>query len=207
MEKQKETVKSIAIEKEKIIETKLEKKSSKGGVYCKSLDDILDVEKIKTEPKDKIETIWNTFHSSRDALSAALDASLYKSLSKRGKEFPMFVLPLPRDDGYEMYFLQFQGDQVYFTPLVEYQLNRENARPSFSITFYNELMKEKDIVLMLGELDQNCSIKLKDAQHLVYQLQLFYLTGSQEQTGLVEKFNKNPSQFDYHEQIKMLTKF
>jgi ATP synthase F1 complex assembly factor 1 len=101
--------------------------------------------------------------------------------------------------------MQWQGHQVYFTPLLEYQLNRESARPAFSISFYTELMEEKKIVLMLGQSTAEGTLSSKDAQHLVYQLQLFYMTGSEEQKALVEKFWKSPQEFDYQEQIRLLT--
>jgi ATP synthase F1 complex assembly factor 1 len=104
-----------------------------------------------------------------------------------------------------MYLLQFQGHQVYFTPLLEYQTKKEGARPTFSITFYTELMAEKGVVLMLGELaDKNSTFQLKDAQHLVYQLQIFYVTGTEKQKSMVHKFWKEPGQFSYEEQILSL---
>lgn len=115
------------------------------------------------------------------------------------------MLPLPRDDGYEIYLMQWQGHQVYFTPLLEYQLNKEAARPAFSISFYTDLMDEKNIVLMLGQSTADGNLSSKDAQHLVYQLQLFYITGSEEQKSLVEKFWNLPKEFDYQEQIRLLT--
>jgi len=33
-----------------------------------------------------------------------------------------FLLPLPKGDGYEFYFCQFNGKDVYFTPLSMYQV-------------------------------------------------------------------------------------
>jgi ATP synthase F1 complex assembly factor 1 len=104
-----------------------------------------------------------------------------------------------------MYLLQFQGHQVYFTPLIEYQTKKEGARPTFSITFYTELIAEKGLVLMLGELsDKSSMFELKDAQHLVYQLQIFYVTGTEKQKSMVHKFWKEPSLFSYEEQITSL---
>jgi ATP synthase mitochondrial F1 complex assembly factor 1 len=104
-----------------------------------------------------------------------------------------------------MYLLQFQGHQVYFTPLLEYQLKKEGARPTFSITFYTDLMAEKNIVLMLGELsDKSNTLSLVEAQHLIYQLQIFYVTGSEKQKAMVHKFCKVPEEFSYEEQIASL---
>jgi ATP synthase F1 complex assembly factor 1 len=58
---------------------------------------------------------------------------------------------------------------------------------------------------MLGELsDPNGSLQLKDAQNLVYQLQIFYVTGNDIQKEMVSKFWKDPSQFSYEELIASL---
>jgi ATP synthase F1 complex assembly factor 1 len=112
---------------------------------------------------------------------------------------------LARDEGYEMYLLQFQGHQVFFTPLLEYQLKKEGSRPIFSVTFYTELMAEKNVVLMLGEFaDKNTAFSLLEAQHLIYQLQIFYVTGTEKQKQMVEKFWKTPQEFSYEEQIASL---
>lgn len=101
-----------------------------------------------------------------------------------------------------MILLQAQANQVYFTPLIEYQTNQENARPSLSLTFHTDL-KSKDLVLMGGQVLSE-TLKPADAQHLVYQLQLFYVTGSKNQIGMVEKFLKNPGEFKYEELIESL---
>ncbi|KAJ3322112.1 hypothetical protein HDV06_003563 [Boothiomyces sp. JEL0866] len=181
------------------------KSTDKLPSYAKSLNEILKVELLENESNEKISEIWNTYHSSREACSASLDKQFYDKLHAKGKEYPMFVLPLPRDDGYEIYLLQFQGHQVYFTPLVEYQMNKENARPSFSITFYTDFAESKDLVLMLGERsDANGTLNLQDAQHLIYQLQIFYVTGTEAQKAQLEKFWKDSQNFNYQELIESL---
>ncbi|KAI8913213.1 ATP11 protein-domain-containing protein [Gorgonomyces haynaldii] len=170
--------------------------------YCKPLDQILNLNKIKLESPETIGEIWNTYHASKECISAVIPVDTYQKLHEKSKRFPMFVLPLPRDDGYELFLLQFSGHQIYLTTLLEYQTNREGARPQFVITHYTEL-SEKGIVLMVGE-SSSSSLQLKDAQHLVYQIQLFYITGSDKQQQLVEKFWNNPSAFDHNELIQAL---
>lgn len=101
--------------------------------------------------------------------------------------------------------MQLQGNEVYFTPLLEYQNRREGARPSLSIKFFTELEESKDTVLMRGQLTPNSALALKDAQHLVYQLQLFYIVGKESHWSLVKKFHNKPSEFDYNELINMVT--
>ena len=60
---------------------------------------------------------------------------------------------------------------------------------------------------MQGELaDPNGSLKMEDAQNLIYQLQIFYVTGNETQKSLVEKFWKNPAEFSYEELINAIEK-
>lgn len=110
-------------------------------------------------------------------------------------------MPLPRQEGFELFLLQFSGHQIYFTPLIEYQTKKESARPQFIVTHYTDLVESNDIVLMVGEPAGDSSIKLTDAQTLLYCTQLFYVTGSKHQTDLVEKFWTSPNDFDYQHLI------
>ncbi len=38
------------------------------------------------------------------------------------QDCPLFVVPLPRQDGYEFFFVQFSDDQYAFTTLLEYKV-------------------------------------------------------------------------------------
>lgn len=184
---------------------KKEPKERKLPSHVKTLDEILKLKLIAEETSEKIGEIWNSYHSTRKALSACLTADFYKQLHAKGKQYPMFVLPLAREEGYEMFLLQFQGHQIYFTPLAEYQLNQENSRPLFELTFYTDLAEDKKIVLMLGEGIEKGPLGLKDAQHLVYQLQIFYVTGNEAQKDQVKKFWSDPSNFNYTQLIESLS--
>ncbi|KAJ3190316.1 hypothetical protein HDU85_000611 [Gaertneriomyces sp. JEL0708] len=174
--------------------------------HVKKLGDIVDLGKLKLETPDRIKNIWNEYHSTRNCLSGAMGRNFYTQLVERSRQFPLFIVPLPRNEGYEFFLLQFSGDQVYFTPLLEYKTHRENARPHLVITHYPDLAEEKDVVLMVGELGdpERKFLTLQEAQNLVYQMQLFYVTGPPEKTDLVEIFHKNPAQFDYNQLINAL---
>jgi ATP synthase mitochondrial F1 complex assembly factor 1 len=118
-----------------------------------------------------------------------------------------FVLPLPRDEGFELFLMQFSGHQIYFTTLIEYQAKQEGARPHFIATHYTDIKDSKGIVLMVGEsAGESSPIQQKDAQTLLYQAQLFYVTGEKAQTDLVETFWKNPGEFDYKQLVSSVAK-
>ena len=204
-QEQKVAEEKLRVKKELESNTQRSESHASHRVYSKSLGDIIDMEKMKSLPKVTIEKIWNLHHSTKDTVSAALDPELFKKMKIRSKECSMFVLPLPRDVGIEFYFLQFQGNQVYFTPLLEYQHRGEAATPSFSITFYTELAESNDIILMLGQISENSPLSLNDCQNLIYQLQLYYMVGTEQYWDLVQMFHKDPANFDYKELISLVS--
>ncbi|KAI8815578.1 ATP11 protein-domain-containing protein [Fimicolochytrium jonesii] len=174
--------------------------------HVKTLDQIVNIEKLAQEDGKVIGDIWNKFHAARKCLSGSMTGGFYEKLMKRGREFPLFILPLPRNQGYEFFMLQFSGHQVFFTPLLEYKTHRENARPHLILTHYTDLSPTKDVVLMVGELGDpdRTVLTLPEAQNLVYQMQMYYVTGGEEVRGLVERFHREPEGFDYQRLIAAL---
>ena len=175
----------------------------------KSLNEIMKVELLEPLDARTIGLLWNQHFSGKPGLSASLSMGFYSTLKVFSKKYPFFILPLPRESGYEFYFLQFSGDQVYFTSLLEYQTHGSFAKPLLILTHYTELGESKDLVLLRGELgdpSNDSILSPAHAQNLVYQLQLFYVTGGPEKQALVESFHRNPAVFDYKCLIEGLEK-
>lgn len=113
-----------------------------------------------------------------------------------------FVVPMPREQGVEFFFLQFNFHQCNFTSLLEYKTKGSEARPFLTLTHFTELEKSKGIVLMKGEInDDPRMLDTANAQFLTFALQQFYVTGGEEKLKLVEKFHKSPAEFDFQELI------
>lgn len=77
---------------------------------------------LQDKTADEIETIWLQYHKEKDVVVATIPADTYKLLTERSKEHPIFILPLPRSQGFEFFLLQFAGNTVHFTPLLCYQV-------------------------------------------------------------------------------------
>ncbi|KAJ3141472.1 hypothetical protein HK101_003376, partial [Irineochytrium annulatum] len=131
-----------------------------------------------------------------NSVSGVMDMKFYSTLIERGKQFATFILPLPRTDGYEFFFMQIADKRIYYTPLIEYKAKQEYARPCLVITHFDELGTEKGVVLMQGELMTN-TINENDAKLLIYLTQAFYVTGTKEKLNLVELFHREPATFNY----------
>lgn len=93
-----------------------------GEIPYKKLEDIMKVELLVDKTADEITKIWLDYHKERDVLVAAIPAERFNLLMARGKEYPLFIFPLPRSQGYEFFLLQFASNTVHFTPLLCYQV-------------------------------------------------------------------------------------
>ena len=80
--------------------------------------------------------------------------SKYNS-QERFEEFNTFLFPLPRDQGYEFFVVQFLGKEAHFTSLINYQAHKENAPECLNMMHYTELADTKGVVLMVGEYDKD----------------------------------------------------
>ncbi|KAJ2082202.1 hypothetical protein H4R24_001772 [Coemansia sp. RSA 988] len=174
---------------------------------AKSLDQIMRIDLLSDKSVEDIGEIWTRYHATKDMISAAIPSSTYRELLSVAQKNPLFVLPLPRSEGIEFFFLQFDYHQVHFTSLLEYKTNTMHARPFLTLTHYTDFIDSKGLVLMRGEIDSEARlIDTQNAQYLALQMQQFYVTGGPTKRSLLEQFNQNPEQFDYNKLIEAAEK-
>lgn len=148
----------------------------------KTLDEIIDLEKVRALPEKEITAIWRLRHaSSPSQLCAVLPASTYESMEALARRAPQFVLPVPHESqGAEIHFCQWVFDQasrtstVLFTQLAEYKARGEFAQPHTTITHHLDLAGDKGLVLMQGQLVDDRGVKPEHAKWLLLCLQRFY---------------------------------
>jgi len=173
-----------------------------GMTRSKGLDSVMKLELIQDQEPAEITKIWNQFHSKKDGVFAVLSTSEFQNLLEKAKECPVFVFPIPRDDGFEFMLCQFDRHDVYFTPLAMFQMVRENAPPCLTLQHYSDLMDSKGIVLMEGQFDEKV-IKKELALNLVQQMSMFYGRDSKFYE-MVKRFNYQPETFKYEELVATL---
>ncbi|KAI9362297.1 ATP11 protein-domain-containing protein [Pilaira anomala] len=167
-----------------------------------SLDKLVKLELLENETPEVIAQIWNAGHANKDCITAAIPSDIYQKLYERSQKYPMFVVPMPREQGVEFFFLQFNFHQCNFTSLLEYKTKGSEARPFLTLTHFPELQKSKGIVLMKGDInDDPRMLDTGNAQFLTFALQEFYVTGGDKKLQLVEKFHNSPAEFDFQELI------
>ena len=167
------------------------------------LASIMKVDMIQDKTKEEIVNIWRDYHKQKDCICSALTPEQFDKMFERGKLYPTFLLPLPREHGYEFIVAQFHGSEVHMTPLLWYQTHKENAPECLTMVHYAELKDSKGVVLMRGEFDKK-SISVQEAQCLANELQLYYSTDDPKRLQLLETFTSNPDAFKHMDLIAQL---
>lgn len=162
----------------------------------------MKLELVQDKSADEITAIWIEYHKAKDVLIATVPVDKYDLQRGRGHTHPMFIVPLPRSEGFEFFLFQFAANTVHFTPLLCYQVHKENAPECLNIVYYTEL-RDKGLILMRAEYDKNV-ISAQEAQCLVNQLQLYYAQNSASKLAILEKFTKRPAEFQHTDVIKEL---
>ncbi|KAK9695586.1 ATP11 protein [Popillia japonica] len=166
------------------------------------LDKIMKTDLIRDKEPDEIKKIWEQYHIQKDIIAATIPSAEFDIIIEQSKKFPIFIFALPRSQGYEFIMSEFKQNTVHFTPLICYQVHKENAPECLTIKHYVEF-KDKGIVLMRGEFDKNV-IDVKEAQCLANQLQLYYNNRDIEKTKLLNLFSLHPDQFKHMDLIKQI---
>ncbi|KAK2575510.1 hypothetical protein KPH14_011231 [Odynerus spinipes] len=169
------------------------------------LSDIMNMEMIRDKKREEIEQIWTQYHKQKDYICAIMETEQYEKIFEHGRKYPLFLLPLPREQCYEFFLSQFQGNKVYMTSLLWYQTHKENAPECLTLTHYTEFKDCKGIVLMRGEFDLNF-LNAHEAQCLANELQLYYTGNNPQRSKLLETFNNTPNDFKYNDLIGQLEK-
>lgn len=180
----------------------LDGSSSKECEGLRKLSDLVKVELFENKTVDEIKHIWLEYHKTKEVVSAVIDPQQFEELMNKGQQFPIFIFPLPRDQGYEFIMHQFSGNTVHFTPLLSYQVHKENAPECLNIVHYTEF-KDKGIVLMRGEYDANV-ISAREAQYLVNQLQMYYCQTDETKLNLLKTFTYEPQKFKHMDVVKQI---
>ncbi|CAH0724088.1 unnamed protein product, partial [Brenthis ino] len=168
----------------------------------KKLNDIFKLELVADKDADEIQVIWEEYYKNKEVISATIPKDLYNIIQHNMKKYPTFLFPLPRSEGYEFIMCQSFGNAVHFTPLLAFQVHKENAPECLTMVHYTELA-EKGIVLMRGDYDKNV-LNGKEAQCLANQFQMFYNGKDQNKLQILETFTKSPDSFKHTDLITEL---
>ena len=170
----------------------------------KKLENILDINLLDDKTSEEISVMWTEAHKDKTAIVAVIPADVWETLSSRFVEHNTFLLPLPKNNGYEYMVIQFEGKQAHFTSLCNYQRYGENSPECLNLVYYPDLVDTKGMVLMSGEYDKN-TITFEEATCLSVQLLCYYGVNSEpKKLGHLERFTYNTEEFSHFDLIAEL---
>ena len=123
-------------------------------------------------------------------------------LVDRAGAAPTFLFPVFRDGGHFLLLSQFQNRRHFlFTFLEDYKKNPAFARPYVTLTLHDDLAKEKDIVLLRGDVEKQ--MLKEEADHVIAQVVESYCIASRysSDSGPLT-FNQRPNDFDLDAMLK-----
>lgn len=82
----------------------------------------MKVDLISDKTAIEIEKIWQGYHLQKDVIAAVISVKDYDTMHAKFQQYPTFLLPLPRSQGYEFVMSQSCGNTIHFTPLISYQV-------------------------------------------------------------------------------------
>uniref|UniRef100_A0A8C4QMQ0 ATP synthase mitochondrial F1 complex assembly factor 1 n=1 Tax=Eptatretus burgeri TaxID=7764 RepID=A0A8C4QMQ0_EPTBU len=206
-----------AVDNKDVNKLKKDKTSPNALHGRKSLASIMKLELIQGKDPEEIAEIWTQYFCSRPSISGVVPGNTFSKMLGRASQCPLFVYVLPRSDGYEFFVGQWNDLQVHFTSLINVQRMGENAPAQLSLQHFDELQKEKGIVLMAADVNPH-SMTLLEARCLANQVQMFYgeddysreaddanqATSNSGLFSLVQQFTFNPSTFQHQSVIAAL---
>jgi hypothetical protein len=117
-----------------------------------SLASIANLEMLEKEKPRKIQEIWNTYHSGlTNTVSCVLSIDQYDTLTTRIDQCKQFMYPIMRKEKvFHLVSIPNFQNSILFRNLDDYRKRKENDM--FKLHYFDELMGEKRIALVRGEI-------------------------------------------------------
>jgi ATP synthase mitochondrial F1 complex assembly factor 1 len=142
--------------------------------------------------------VWSAHFSQKpDNFGVSLPSKLAALIKPRFSEYPMFIMPLARMTGHDIVLLQASVNEnlaIHVTKLEEYKKLGSAAPILASFTFFNELIQEKDLVLIHGIFDGSLT-NYCQSKSLVQNICAAY--SDDELFKWVREFQDRPNEFNF----------
>lgn len=159
------------------------------------IENIAELEKLSL---DQLTEVWKARHADKNSICSTIQVGIFDTIVTRGQDFPTFVYPVPRGDGYQMFLAQIAsgGVEAHFTPVAEFQRHQSEAPACLRLKYFTDFKQKLGIVLMAGEYDPKV-IGPEHAQCLANQHQIYYGSSELRRKLLLWNFNKEPHSFNH----------
>eukprot|EP00439_Symbiodinium_sp_Y106_P022806 s3970_g2.t2 len=159
------------------------------------LGDIAKVPLLLKESPVKVREIWlERFRENPVTVAGAVSDQDYRPFQANAEACPMFVVPLPRGEGFLNMVWQVQDQRVLFKTLDGFQ--QGSPVIDLGVSFFTELIVSHQLVLIHGEIKSNLLSK-EEASRMVRFLREAYADPTL--FGWVKRFNQSPREFDWQD--------
>ncbi len=164
----------------------------------RTLNEVARVPLLNQESPVKIRQMWlEQFKQRQDVVVGTMALSEFEQFKANTIACPMFLVPIMKANGSGGYFnliSQFQdGKHCLLTDLETFRNNPVKASPMMVITVYDELIREKQIALIRGDIINRLDITQEEAGRAIKFLRHCYTN----KFPLVQRFNHQPREFEY----------
>ncbi|XP_951840.1 uncharacterized protein TA15600 [Theileria annulata] len=162
------------------------------------LNDIMKLQLLKKLSSKDIIEIWKSKNNEK-IYSTVMNSEKYMKIKTNSKICKNFIIPIKFNENYYNIFLQFNEKIILFTSLdYIHKFGIKNTNPIIYMTFYDELVKTHDLILLRTNILNNHLNKLQ-VINLIENTLKFYLDFNLFQW--VKLFNLNPKQFNYKQYL------
>jgi ATP synthase F1 complex assembly factor 1 len=164
----------------------------------KQLNEVARVPLLKQETAVRIRELWlEQFKARQDVVVGSLARTEFETFKANATACPMFIVPVMKGEAaYFNLISQFQdGKHCLFTSLDSFKESPHSASPMMVSTVYDELVAEKGIALLRGDIINRLEISRQEAQKILKFIRHMYINKFE----LVKRFNLEPRSFDYNE--------
>ena len=153
---------------------------------------------LKQETAVRIRELWlEQFKSRPDVVVGTMAKNEFETFKANATACPMFIVPVMKGEAsYFNLLSQFQdGRHCLLTSLDSYKEDPSNASPMMVSTVYDELVPEKGIALLRGDIINRLEISRQEGQKILKFIRHMYINKFE----LVKRFNLEPRSFDYND--------
>jgi ATP synthase F1 complex assembly factor 1 len=172
----------------------------------KQLNEVARLPLLQQESPIKIRQLWlEQFKDRNDVVVGTMALKEFEQFRANAKECPMFLVPVMKtESSFFNLVSQFQdGKHCLLTSVNAYRENPGAASPMMVITIYDELVKEKGIALVRGDLVNQLDLGKQDGEIILKFLREFYLNNFK----LISDFNKNSREFEFNDLLQKFREF
>ena len=137
----------------------------------KGLASIVKLDMFSKLSTDEIVQVWASFHAAKsDTVAITAAPHDWLLVKQRASDCSLFAFPLFQNEGYITMLCQFAGDSFVMVPLQAVKDEGEGAKPWLMVSYYDELVASKGVVLVRGVVmdDRMSKVECDVLMHLLH---------------------------------------